>query len=146
MRKLQDFETEDNKFKELIEYAKSLDTFVEYDYERIRNIDGMIHTTFKFKNNYGISIINYGYSNADKPFECALIYDNHVTYDEVFEDVFGYCDADKCKALMLYVSKKEDYMDKEEAREYLSEKDADKMREAIDVLYDDSDEEESHDS
>ena len=111
MYKLKDFETEYNKFKELIEYAKSLDDFIEYDYEKIKcaYTDGMIHMTFKFKNNYGISIINYGYSNGDdRPFECALIYDGHITYDKIFEDVFGECTTDECKALMFYVSKKED--------------------------------------
>ena len=111
MHKLKDFETEYNKFKELIEYAKSLDDFVKYDYEKIKSTytDGMIHMTFNFKNNYGLSIINYGYSNGDdRPFECALLYDGHLTYDEVFEDVFGECNADECKALMFYVSKKKE--------------------------------------
>lgn len=109
MRKLKDFDTEYSRFKELIEYAKSLDNFFECRYEKITSAytDGMIHMTFKFKNNYGISIINYGYSyDDDRPFECALMYDGHIAYDEVFEDVFGECDADECKALMLYVSKK----------------------------------------
>lgn len=111
MHKLKDFKTEYNKFKELIEYAISLDDFIEYDCEKIKSAytDGMIHMTFKFKNHYGISIINYGDSNGDdRPFECALMYDGHIAYDEVFEDVFGECNTDKCKALMLYVSWKED--------------------------------------
>ena len=111
MRKLKDFDTEYNRFKELIEYAKSLDNYFECRYERTRTAytDAMIQMVFYFKNNYGISIINYGYSYDDnRPFECALMYDGHLTYDEVFEDVFGECDADKCKALMLYVSRKED--------------------------------------
>lgn len=111
MRKLKDFKTERDRFKELIEYAENLDNYIECRYDRIRTAsytDAMIQMAFYFKNNYGISIINYGYSNDDKPFECALLYDGHLTYDEVFEDVIGYCDADECKALMLYVSKKED--------------------------------------
>ena len=110
MRKLDDFETERNRFIELIKYAESLDNYFECRYDRIRTAsytDAMIQMVFYFKNNYGISIINYGYSDNDSPFECALMYDGHLTYDEVFEDVIGYCDADECKGLMKYVSKKE---------------------------------------
>lgn len=110
MRKLKDFKTERDRFKELIEYAESLDNYFECEYNRTKTAytDAMIQMSFKFKNNYGISIINYGYSDSDRPFECALMYDGHLTYDEMFDDVIGYCDADECKALMLYVSKKED--------------------------------------
>ena len=110
MRKLDDFETERNRFIELIKYAESLDNYFECRYDRIRTAsytDAMIQMVFYFKNNYGISIINYGYSDNDSPFECALMHDGHLTYDEVFEDVIGYCDADECKGLMKYVSKKE---------------------------------------
>lgn len=108
MRKLKDFDTERNSFLELIEYAESLDNYIECRNDRIRKADAMIQMAFYFKNNYGISIINYGYSDSDSPFECALMYNGKLTYDEVFDDVIGYCDADECKALMLYVSKKED--------------------------------------
>ena len=108
MRKLKDFETERNSFLELIEYAESLDNYIECRYDRIRKADAMIQMSFYFKNNYGISIINYGYSDNDSPFECALLYNGKLAYDEVFEDVIGYCDADECKGLMKYVSKKED--------------------------------------
>lgn len=111
MRKLKDFETEYRRFKGLLQYAKSLDNFYTFKYKRTSTsyTDAMIRMVFYFKNNYGISIINYGYSyDDDRPFRCALMYDGHITYDEVFEDVFGECDADECKALMLYVSRKEE--------------------------------------
>lgn len=110
MRKLKDFETEHSRFKGLLQYANDLDNFQKLIYGRVSSTytDAMIQMIVYFKNDYGISIINYGYGNDDKPFECALMYDGHIAYDEVFEDVIGDCDTDKCKSLMVYVSKKED--------------------------------------
>lgn len=61
-----------------------------------------------FTNHYGASIINYGYGNAENPFEMALLYDGELTYDgDNFTDVAGWLDMNDCMNLLDEIAKME---------------------------------------
>ena len=57
----------------------------------------------EFENSYGISVVTgYGsYSNAESPYEAAVLYEGVVTYDtDITNDVIGYLTSDEVAELM----------------------------------------------
>lgn len=61
-----------------------------------------------FKNNYGVSVITgrSAYSNEEKPYEVAILYNNEITYSTpITDDVLGYNTEKDVSNIMIKVQK-----------------------------------------
>lgn len=55
-----------------------------------------------FGNNYGVSVINFGYGSEEGLYELAVLFNNELCYTtEITDDVIGWLTEDEVSAIMI---------------------------------------------
>ena len=76
--------------------------FIDLEFRDKGYMDGKL-ASMEFPNGYGISVVSgYGaYSNAESPYEIAVLYGGEICYDtEITSDVIGYLTSEEVTEYM----------------------------------------------
>lgn len=68
---------------------------------------GLSRATICFPNKYGASVITGpgAYGNENKPYEIAILYNGHITYDTpITDDVLGYLNREEVEDILNKIS------------------------------------------